>query len=124
MKIQTREYIEFVKNFTENSEIMTKSFFVIVPYAPSPLRSGAEARSSIVNFLSFKKRKSRELSLREQDTMEEIQTQLEQRISVVEQGLVRMGLRGVRLGTEEIIELYYKIFNPGELEKPIPLEAQ
>src|SRR3989344_4239202 len=28
MKIQTQEYINFVKNFTENTEIMKKSFFV------------------------------------------------------------------------------------------------
>jgi hypothetical protein len=26
-----------------------------------------------------------------------------------------------RLGTEEIIEVFYKIFNPGETEKPIQL---
>ena len=30
-----------------------------------------------------------------------------------------MGLRTARLGTEETIELLYKIFNPGESEKPI-----
>ncbi|MFA6095627.1 MAG: hypothetical protein WC767_02180, partial [Candidatus Paceibacterota bacterium] len=40
MKIQTREYIEFVKNFTENSNIMTKTFFVVVPYSPPMMKSG------------------------------------------------------------------------------------
>ena len=42
-------------------------------------------------------------------------------MSVVEQGLLRTGVRSARLGTEETIELLYKMFNPGELEKPIPL---
>src|SRR4029078_2814365 len=37
MKLQTREYIEFIKNFTESVNIMTKSFFVVVPYLPSVL---------------------------------------------------------------------------------------
>ena len=32
LKLQTREYIEFVRNFTESVAIMTKSFFVVVPY--------------------------------------------------------------------------------------------
>ena len=40
---------------------------------------------------------------------------------VVEQGLVRTGLRSAKLGTEEIIELFYKLFNPGEMDKPISL---
>src|SRR3989344_5602657 len=35
MKIQTREYIEFVKKFTETTNIMTKSFFIIVSYDPA-----------------------------------------------------------------------------------------
>src|SRR5690242_14514060 len=34
LKIQTREYIEFIKKFTESTNIMTKSFFVVVPYVP------------------------------------------------------------------------------------------
>ena len=50
---------------------------------------------------------------------EEYRTQLEQRVSVIEQGLVRTGVRIVSLGTEEVIELFYKLFNPGELEKPL-----
>ena len=33
MKMQTREYIEFIKSFTESTNIMTKSFFIIVPYS-------------------------------------------------------------------------------------------
>ena len=40
-------------------------------------------------------------------------------MSVIEQGLVRTGVRVVGLGTEEVIELFYKLFNPGELEKPL-----
>src|SRR3954470_4265583 len=35
MKIQTREYIEFIKKFTESTNIMTKSFFIVVPYDPA-----------------------------------------------------------------------------------------
>jgi hypothetical protein len=33
MKVQTREYIEFVKSFTESASIMTKTFFVVIPYS-------------------------------------------------------------------------------------------
>ena len=52
---------------------------------------------------------------------EESRSQLEQRIEVVTQGMVRSGIRVAQLGTEEVIELFYKLFNPGELERPIPI---
>lgn len=55
------------------------------------------------------------------EQFQEHRTQLEQRVSVVEQGLVRCGVRTAELGTEEVVELFYKLFNPGETEKPIQI---
>jgi hypothetical protein len=52
---------------------------------------------------------------------QEYRSQLEQRVAVVEQGLVRCGVRAAELGTEEVVELFYKLFNPGETEKPIQI---
>lgn len=112
MKIQTREYIDFVRKFTETTNIMTKSFFVVVPYDPAIVN--IKGGSSF-----FKKSSASEEQARKEVSFEENRTQLEQRVSVVEQGLSRCGIRVIRLGTEEVIELFYKIFNPGETEKPI-----
>ena len=53
------------------------------------------------------------------EAFEEARSQLEQRASVVEQGLSGMGIRVIQLGTEEVVELFYKIFNPGETELPM-----
>lgn len=114
MKIQTREYIEFIKSFTENTNIMTKNFFIVVSYDPAILGKNA---SSITGKFFGKKKKGG--STGNGNGFSENVTQLEERLSVVEQGLVRTGIRVVRLGTEEVIELFYKAFNPGETEKPI-----
>lgn len=117
MRIQIREYIEFVKSFTEAANIMTKNFFVVVPYSPSI----NIARTGPLALLPFgKKKTSTEEANR---TFEEQVTQLEQRIAIVQQGLVRTGVRTVQLGTEEAIELLYKMFNPGEEGKPMPIEV-
>ena len=124
LKIQTREYVEFIKTFTESSNIMTKSFFVVVPYSPTILetnKSVTQNLSSISGGFFGEKRNDEEKMLDSKSSFEEHRTQLEQRVSVVEQGLTRVGVRLIQLGTEEVIELYYKIFNPGELEKPIKL---
>lgn len=124
MKIQTQEYIDFIKNFTDNTNIMTKHFFIVIPYAPAPLqaKSGASKLSGITNILP--KKKNEKESIAEEEKINEYRTQLEQRISIVEEGLVRCGIRVVELGTEEVIELFYKLFNPGEAEKPIQLATQ
>jgi len=112
IKIQTKEYIEFIKNFTENVNIVSKNFFIVISYSPSIIQTGGG-----INKLFGKTTDSAKKS----DSFEEGRTQLEQRINVVEQGLTRTGLRLVRLGTEETVELLYKIFNPGESEKPVQL---
>jgi len=112
IKIQTKEYIEFIKNFTENVNIVSKNFFIVISYSPRILQPGGSLGKL------FGKTESPE---EKTDSFEEARTQLEQRVSVVEQGLTRTGLRLARLGTEETVELLYKIFNPGESEKPIQL---
>lgn len=115
MKIQIREYITFIKDFTARSNIMSKNFFIVVPYDPALIGRGKGVAGAL-NALVPSKNSSTNVLTDEQ--FEEYRTQLEQRISVVEQGLVRTGVRIAPLGTEEIIELFYKLFNPGELEKP------
>ncbi len=116
MKIQIRSYITYIRDFTERANIMAKSFFIVVPYDP-PL--SARRESVLGGFFGGNKTKEQADS-----SFEEHRTQLEQRVSVVEQGLVRTGVRVAQLGTEETIELFYKLFNPGELEKPMQLTEQ
>lgn len=121
MRIQVSEYVDFVKKFTESTNIMTKAFFVVVPYSPPIL--GVERAGVFAGLLG--KKGGRDANVAERiESFEENRTQLEQRASVVEQGLASAGIRVARLGTEELVELFFKIFNPGELEKPIPPETR
>ena len=114
MRIQVREYIDFIKSFTENVNIMSKNFFIVVSYSPT-----FNAKKGILRVFSGKKTDD---ITSENQAFEDHRSQLEQRISIVEQGLLRTGVRVAQLGTEEVIELLYKLFNPGELEKPMQLE--
>ena len=125
MKIQVREYIEFIKNFTENTNIMTKNFFIVVPYSPAILstsQSGGIAGGIVSRLEPLGLGTKKEQSATTEASFDENRSQLEERLSVVEQGLIRTGIRVARLGTEEVIELFYKAFNPGETEKPIKVK--
>ncbi len=116
IKIQTREYIEFIRQFAESTNIMAKTFFVIVPYSP-PLIS--QNKGWLGRLFGGRKKEVNETAA--EATASDFalrRSQLEQRVGVVEQGLARMGLRTVPLGTEELVELFFKIFNPGETEAP------
>jgi len=117
MKIQIREYIAFIKDFTERANIMSKNFFIVVPYDPALIVRGGGIGGTLGSLLPGGNTNAQGTLTDEQ--FEQYRTQLEQRISVIEQGLVRTGVRVVNLGTEEVIELFYKLFNPGELEKPL-----
>ncbi|MHB8660967.1 MAG: TraC family protein [Minisyncoccota bacterium] len=114
MQIQLREYIEFIRSFTEQANIMTKSFYVVVSYAPHLTTASA------TSFLKPKSTAAK--SAATETSFEQDRLQLEQRLTLVAGGLSGTGVRAVPLGTEEVIELLYRSFNPGELENPIRLE--
>jgi type IV secretory pathway VirB4 component len=118
LKTQIREYIDFIKNFTENTNIMTKSFFVVIPFSPTILSTGTKGIADKIPFLNKKEEPVAGPTGREEENFEENRSQLDQRVAVVDQGLIRCGLRAARLGTEELVELYYRLFNPGETDKP------
>lgn len=116
MRLQLREYVAFIRNFIDSSDIMTKMFYIVVPYAPGA--GGIVA--SAAPFLGGKKKPANDGA---SDSFEENRVQLEQRMSLVVSGLASSGVRAVPLGTEEIIELLYRSFNLSELENPIHLSA-
>ncbi|MEI7709250.1 MAG: hypothetical protein WCI76_00880 [bacterium] len=117
LKLQTKEYIEFIRNFTETVSIMTKSFFVVVPYTHTVLKSD----SGIIKRL-FSRLSKEQAAVAKEEDFEEKRSQLEERIGVIQQGLSRCGIKSAQLGTEEVVEVFYKVFNPGELEGKIKLE--
>lgn len=117
MKIQIREYVDFVKGFVVGANIMTKGFYVVIPYTPPSL----EVSSNATGLKSIFKQKSRVDTHISMQVFEEYRSQVEQRVSMVTQGLARTGVRAAPLGTEEIIELFYRLFNIGELDRPISL---
>ncbi len=118
IKIQTKEYIDFIRSFTEEVNIMTKSFFVVVPYSSG----GIASKESFIEKLIGNHKERQSTKTADLANFEEKRSQLDQRISVIMDGLGRFGVRSSQLGTEEIIELFYKTFNPGDISQGIKLQ--
>ncbi len=115
LKIQISEYITFVKDFVENSNIVAKTFYVVVSFVPAiTLSTKSGGIKGMVG--SFFGKPSREGGFFDAAKFEEFRLQLLQRAGVVIDGLARTGVRSVPLNTEELIELYYEMYNPGIAE--------
>ena len=117
LRLQIKEYIEFIKEFTANTDVMTKNFFVVVSYQPPII----DTTKGIIGQIFKKKKETPEMT---ETRFSENKSQLDQRAAIVAQGLVRSGVRVVRLETEELVELFFKLFNPGEQEKPASIASQ
>ena len=111
MRIQLREYMQFIRTFVTEVDVMSKNFFIVIPYNPVTIDF-----ASSVGAVFGKKRNV----IMEDSKFEENRLQLEQRASLVEQGLTRIGVRTIPLHNEELVELYYHIFNPGDPEGSAP----
>lgn len=115
LKIQIGEYIEFIKSFVDLTNIVTKSFFVVVPFSPT-IAEKSGVMKSFTSALGGKK-KTPHANGANDEQFYEYKNQLLQRADAVMTGLKRIGLRAAVLNTEEIIELFYGLYNPGEAER-------
>ncbi len=118
MRIQLREYIEFINTFTQDVDVMSKSFFVVVPYSPL----GVSLAKGVTNILSSSSKPR--LPQTGDARFEEHRIQLEQRVSLVAEGLARIGVRTIALQQDELVEFFYHIYNPSDPTGSAPVLEQ
>ena len=105
LRVQTLEYVEFINRLIENASIMNKNFYIIVPLGTSILPKASGFFSRV-----FGNGKSKETKQR-LENFEKSKADLDLRAESVLSNLGGMGLKGARLKTEEIIQLYYNSYN-------------
>jgi len=105
LKVQTSEYRKFIQSLVGEGTIMTKQFFVVIPYA---MGENINARGGF-------KINPKVPSLSE-DSIQRCKEQLMQRMEFVAIGLKRCGLNVIPLTSPEIIELLWGWHHPKEAE--------
>lgn len=107
MKIQLQEYKNYIIELLDLGDIMSKKFYVIIPYEPG----SSSTKKSFSTQLSevFAPTKAINLSKKQ---FNEYKNELERRVALVEAGLHGMGLSSVRLDTQGLIESLYNTYNP------------
>lgn len=105
LRIQTTDYVDFVGQLINLANIMKKSFFVVIGYQPLSV-----GQDTILDKL-LNRKKDVDLKISDQEFAHNTK-ELLQRGQNVAQGLGSMGLHCKQLTTEEVIELFYGIYNP------------
>lgn len=106
LRMQISEYRSFISELLTLEKIMSKKFFIIVPYSQVgdskrkfSSRMGAVFSTAKVVKLSRKR-------------FTEMSTELDKRCNFIIAGLTSLGLGSQRLNTQALIELYYNSYNP------------
>ncbi len=106
LRAQIAEYRTFIKELTSVRNIMTKYFYIVVPFSPvENENAGLFARLLAALHPAQKIAQKREL-------FETYKNQLFQRVDHVAAALSGTGVRGRMLNTAEILELLYNAYNP------------
>lgn len=106
LRLQITEYRNFIKNLVDVSNIMAKSFYVVIPFSPVENEEQGFFKKMMSAF------NPRQQSLQNKETLETNENQLWQRVDHVIAGLSGIGVKVAPLKTEEVIELLYNSYNP------------
>ncbi len=106
LRAQIADYRSFITELVEMGEIMSKNFYVVVPYDPlsNKQKSFWSRATEAFNPIVTVKLKGERFAQRKFD--------LEQRLRQVESGLRSIGLEVVRLDTQSLVEVLYSTYNP------------
>jgi hypothetical protein len=106
LHFQISEYRNFIKNLTEVSNIMSKFFYIVVPFS-----SSEDEKNGLLSKLGGIFQPKKTIGLHG-ELFATYKSQLLQRVDHVAAALGGIGVRVTQLNTEEIIELLYNSYNP------------
>jgi hypothetical protein len=109
LKQQTLEYVDYIKRLLEYADIMDKNFYVVVPY-----EALIKKKSSLLGKFLDRMRGKESYSdyVYKKKNFNRLKKGLDSRVNTVQAGLENCGLKVKRLGTTELIKLYYTSYNP------------
>lgn len=115
LAMMMEDYIAFVANLSQETNIMDKRFYVVIPYysevtTQAAIKSGKKLFGNL--FSAFNQNKAHPIITVDEATIEKAKIELRNRVQAVTSALAQVSVQTVALDTEELIELYYDAYNP------------
>ncbi len=105
------DYMTFIDALSQETNIMEKDFYVVVPYYPTgDVTSIAQNSKNI--FTAFLKPDKQQRVTIDQASYTKAKEEISNRVNAVMSGLFQMGIKSAQLGTKQLGELYYNMYNP------------
>ncbi|HEY4474310.1 MAG TPA: hypothetical protein VJC06_00060 [Candidatus Paceibacterota bacterium] len=108
LKIQAAEYSKFVGELSDLSNIMSKKFYIVIPFYVFE----APSKSGITQSLKSIFKPSAVIKELTPEQLETYRGQLLQRTELIFDGLVGMGLKAKTLERDDLMNLFYGLYNP------------
>lgn len=105
LRLQTEEYINYIQELIKLSNIMSKIFYIVIPFSPVEAKQGLADKIQA----AFK---PQEVIKHKRDEFLKYKSQLWQRVNHVMMSLHGAGIYMAPLNTQELIELFYNTYNP------------
>jgi hypothetical protein len=114
LKEQTLDYANFMEKLVDIADIMQKNFYMVIPVdAPAKAKRGLIAR--FMDWLSIDD--SRSKAIQRSHEFRAYSKILRDRITLIQSGLENVGITMRRMKTDELVQLYYTIYNPMTSQK-------
>lgn len=108
LKLQAAEYVKFIRELSELANIMSKKFYIIIPFYVGAVSSGKGIKDTLGSIFKPKSAATR-LS---DEQFASAKNQIMQRAELVFDGLVGMGMRTRVLEPDELLNVFYRTYNP------------
>jgi hypothetical protein len=107
------DYIGYIDALSQQTNIMDKNFFIVIPYFPrvDAQKAIEQSKNFFSGFVGLFNSKETHVVINEAD-LEKAKSELRNRVQATLQGLIQCGVQAVPLDTQELIELYYDTYNP------------
>jgi hypothetical protein len=107
------DYISYIDQLAQQTNIMDKKFYIVIPYFPhvDVQKALTSSKNFLSGFIDLFNTKEQHVVINEAD-LEKAKTELRNRVQAVLSGMLQCGVQGLPLDTQELIELYYDTYNP------------
>jgi len=110
IRIQGLEYAKFIKELSELANIMQKKFYVVVPFYITGLESATPASlfGGLKGLVGPAKKEAPKI---DEQKFQAAQNQLLQRVELIGDGLIGLGVKTKLLEKPELMTLFYGLYN-------------
>ncbi|MBI1857046.1 hypothetical protein HY003_01360 [Candidatus Saccharibacteria bacterium] len=107
------DYLTFMSDLAQQTNIMDKRFYIIIPYYSTldVQRALTSSKNFFSGLASLFNSKEQHVVINEAD-LNKAKDELRNRVQSVLGGMQQCGIQGIPLDTQELIELFYDTYNP------------